>query len=94
VGHTSPLTGEVLSYGWRSRAIGDTTDRRALAVGRGHPVGPALAASYDGGGIAADPSTTRPVQVLFALRPASGTTMMSKLIPVSLIADALRLANR
>jgi hypothetical protein len=34
------------------------------------------------------------VQVLFALRPASGTTTISMLIPVSLIADALRLANR
>ena len=34
-----------------------------LSVGRGHPVGPMLAASYDGGGIAADPSTKNPVQV-------------------------------
>jgi hypothetical protein len=34
-----------------------------LSVGRGQPVGPLLATSTDGGGIAADPSAARPVQV-------------------------------
>jgi len=33
-------------------------------VGRGQPVGPLLATSSDGGGIAADPIAARPVQVL------------------------------
>jgi hypothetical protein len=42
-----------------------------LAVGRGHPVGPMLAASHDGGGVRAEPSTSLPVQVLIALRPVS-----------------------
>ena len=38
-------------------------------MGRGQPVGPALATSSDGGGIAADSIAARPVQVLIA--PAS-----------------------
>jgi hypothetical protein len=42
-----------------------------LAVGWGHPVGPSLAASYDDGGMAADPPTKNPVRVLLAMRPAS-----------------------
>jgi hypothetical protein len=38
-------------------------------MGRGQPVGPSLATSSDGGGIAADSIAARPVQVLVALRP-------------------------
>ena len=44
-----------------------------LSVGRGQPVGP-LATSTGGRGIAADLLATRPLQVLFALRPADTVT--------------------
>jgi hypothetical protein len=43
-------------------------------MGRGQPVGPALATSSDGGGIAADSIAARPVQVLVALRPGCSVT--------------------
>jgi hypothetical protein len=43
-------------------------------MGRGQPVGPALATSSDGGGIAADPTAARPVQVFVALRPGYSVT--------------------
>jgi hypothetical protein len=40
-----------------------------LTVGRGQSVGPVLATSSDGGGIAADLLAARPVQVIVCLRP-------------------------
>ena len=40
-----------------------------LSVGRGQLVGPSLATSTDGGGIAADPPAACPVQVTMCLRP-------------------------
>ena len=44
-------------------------------MGRGQPVGPSLATSSDGGGIAADSIAARPVQVLVALRPGCSVTV-------------------
>jgi hypothetical protein len=59
---------------WSHRCA-DTSNRRArFQIGRGQPVGPALATSSDGGGIAADPTAARPVQVLVALRPGCSVT--------------------
>ena len=47
-------------------------------MGRGQPVGPALATSSDGGGIAANSIAARPVQVFMALRPGCSVTAHSR----------------
>ena len=61
---------------WSHRCA-DTSNRRAsFSMGRGQPVGPLLATSSDGGGIAADSIAARPVQVLVALRPGCSVTAL------------------
>jgi hypothetical protein len=70
-GHTSPLAGEAVLHGWRSRAIADKTDQRVPCGRPGSSGRPYARCFNDGGGMLADPSTSRPVQVLIALRPAS-----------------------
>src|SRR5690349_10247742 len=53
----------------RGHCVATSGLRVSFRIGRGWPVGP-LAASSNGGDIAADQTAARPVQVLYDLRPA------------------------
>jgi hypothetical protein len=78
-GHTSPLRGEVPCMTVWSHGAQTQRFDEPLAVGRGQPVGPLLATSSDGGGIAADPPAAHPVQVIMCLRPFIPTGALRRL---------------
>lgn len=68
-GHTSPLRAK---RAYVTGGAGPSQTQRIdepLSAGRGQPVGPLLATSSDGGGIAADPLAARLVQGVVRLRP-------------------------
>jgi hypothetical protein len=60
----------------------------SLSVGRGQPVGPLLATSTDGGGIAADPLAARPVQGTMCLRPFIPAGALRRLPRIPLIMES------
>jgi len=86
-GHTSPLRAKRPCV---ADGAGPSQTHRIdelLSVGRGQPVGP-LAASSDGGGIAADPAAACPVQVFVSLRPGVPAGALRRLPRLRLIMTA------
>ena len=79
-GTLRPVKGKVCWHDRMEPRRADTRIDEPLSVGRGQPVGPMLAASSDGGGIAADPPAARPVQVT----PVPASLLVSTRCPPAL----------